>query len=296
MILNAGQGARRRDDRRRAAPRAAPAARARIARRADRGASRRRRGRPARKRPTARTVRRVPTGAPRKNVMTRRAWTARSAPLRRVRWIIQRPSTAAPISSTESASIDGCTTRTSRTSARGTSRVLQVRRGRLHVDRRLQLLNQRRFPQQRLDLGADTLPLSVRRARHLRLQRAPAAVREMRAQTPAQVHRLPDVQRAAVRVLQHVDARRRRRVAADPFARAPPDLAPILEHERLRDEPPRELRRGAANAEDLGRQALMIRRVAHLSEPRQQCVAKQLAAPTGWVTRSSSAGRGRGRL
>ena len=94
----------------------------------------------------------------------------------------------------------------------------------------------------------------------------------MRAQTPAQVHRFPDVQRAAVSVLQHIDAGRLRRGAADPFARAPPDLASIFEHQRLRHEPTREFRRGAANAEDLDRQTLMIRRVAHLSEPREEPV------------------------
>ena len=88
------------------------------------------------------------------------------------------------------------------------------------------------------------------------------------------MHGLPDVQSAAVRVLQHVHARRRRRLTADALARLPPNLAPILEHECLCDEPPRELRRRAANAQDLRGQNLMIRRVAHLGKAGQEFVSE----------------------
>ena len=100
---------------------------------------------------------------------------------------------------------------------------------------------------------------------------------QMRAQAAAQVDRLADVERAAAGVLQHVDARRRRRVAADPLAGAAPGLASILEHQRLRDEPARELGRRAADAEHLGGEPLMVGRVAHLGEPGEQAVTKHTA-------------------
>src|SRR6185295_5515673 len=111
-------------------------------------------------------------------------------------------------------------------------------------------------------------------ARQLRLDGAPAAVGEMGAQASAQVHRFPDIERAAGGVLQHVDAGDSRCVAADALTRAAPGLAAILEDERLRDQPPGELGRRAADPEDLGGEALMVGRSAHLGEPCNQPVAK----------------------
>ena len=71
---------------------------------------------------------------------------------------------------------------TSRTSARGISRVVEIRRADLHVDGRLQLLNQRGLAQQRLELRSDLLPLGVGDARQLRLAvRASAGRRSARA-------------------------------------------------------------------------------------------------------------------
>jgi len=43
----------------------------------------------------------------------------------------------------------------------------------------------------------------------------------------------------------------------------------IFEDERLRDQASCELRRRAADAEHVGRQSLMIGRVAHFGEPRE---------------------------
>src|SRR5438105_13324169 len=97
----------------------------------------------------------------------------------------------------------------------------------------------------------------------------------MGAQSAPQVDRLAHVERAAGGVLQHVDARRAGRVAANAVACLTPRLATILENERLRDEPAREVRRRAADAEHFGRDALMVRLIAHFGEARTESVAKQ---------------------
>jgi len=49
---------------------------------------------------------------------------------------------------------------------------------------------------------------------------------------------------------------------------------PILDDKGLRDETPGEIRRRAANAEHLRGEALVIGRVAHFGEPREQPIAK----------------------
>ena len=96
---------------------------------------------------------------------------------------------------------------------------------------------------------------------------------EMGVQPAPQVHRFANVHHTFGRVLQHVHAGRRRRLATDAFARAAPHLAPILDHQRLRDEPPRECRRSAFDAEDFGGEPLVVRRVAHLGQACEQSVA-----------------------
>ena len=138
-------------------------------------------------------------------------------------------------------------------------------------------MDQRRLAQQRLELGADLVPRGAGGTRHLGFDRAPASRRKVRAKATTQVDGLADVERLAAGILEHVHARRRRRVGADPLSGATPDLASILEHQRLRDEPARELGRRAADAEHLGGEPLMVGRVAHLGEPGEQAVTKHTA-------------------
>src|SRR5437588_2149751 len=94
-----------------------------------------------------------------------------------------------------------------------------------------ELADERRLPEQRFELRSDLAPLRRRRARHLGPNRAPSPSRKMSPQAAAKVDRLADVDRTIVRVLQHVDARRGRRVAADRLAGPAPRVAAILEHE-----------------------------------------------------------------
>ena len=76
---------------------------------------------------------------------------------------------------------------------------------------------------------------------------------------------------------------RQRRLATDAFARAAPHLAPILDHQRLRDEPARECRRSAFDAEDLGGEPRVVRRVAHLGQACEQAVAQHEHSRSGGV-------------
>src|SRR5262249_48671738 len=105
----------------------------------------------------------------------------------------------------------------------------------------------------------------------------------------AQIQRLAEVEGPAGRVLQHVHARRRRRLESNTLPRAAPDVASILEHQRLRHEAARELGRRAADAEHLRREALMIGGVAHLGEPREESVSQHPESQQ--VTMPSAFGR-----
>src|SRR5207302_3414929 len=111
----------------------------------------------------------------------------------------------------------------------------------LYIDDRLQLADERLLAHERLELGADLDPLGLRRARLVRLQRAPRPGGEMRSQPPPQVHGLADIERAARLVSQNVDSGCRGRGGADSLAGAPPRLAPIFHDKRLGNEAPRKI-------------------------------------------------------
>src|SRR5262249_44657108 len=127
----------------------------------------------------------------------------------------------------------------------------------------------------RLGLRTALLPCRVGGAGESRLDGFPATVREVRTKPPPQIDRLTYVERTVIRVLQHVNAWCRGRSAADAFARAAPLLASILDDQRLRDEPLRELGRRAADAEHLCRQPLMIDGVAHRSDASEKAIPKK---------------------
>ena len=80
---------------------------------------------------------------------------------------------------------------TSRTSAVRNGARLERRLADLDVRRRLQLIDQRGFTQQRFELGADLLPLRGGNPRERRFQTAPSPQREVRAQPASQPFALP---------------------------------------------------------------------------------------------------------
>src|SRR4051794_21238357 len=104
----------------------------------------------------------------------------------------------------------------------------------------------------------------------------------MRAQSPPQPDRLADVNRGALLVAQHVHRWRVRSVLAYPLAHATPGVLTRFENERLADESPREFRWRIPNPQDLGREPLIIRRIAHFGQARVQSIAQEHRGSYTW--------------
>ena len=128
----------------------------------------------------------------------------------------------------------------------------------LNIDHRLQLMDQDRFRQQRLDLRADQPPLRIGCAGKIRPGGPPAPICEMGAQAAPQVHRFSDVERAPLFITQHIDTGDGRRLPADPLSGPLPGLPAIADHERLADQPARKGLGRSTNAEHIGREALVV--------------------------------------
>jgi hypothetical protein len=95
----------------------------------------------------------------------------------------------------------------------------------------------------------------------------------VRPQAPPQTICFSDVQGPAHLVAQDVDTWSLRRAGANPLARLPPGLTPILDHKGLRHEAPREIGRRIPDPQNLSGQTLMVRIRAH------SCHAGQKAIP-----------------
>ena len=149
---------------------------------------------------------------------------------------------------------------------------LERRLADLDVRRRLQLLDQRGFTQQRFELGADLLPLRGGNPRERRFQTAPSPQREVGAQPASQPIRLAHVDGAAVLVAEHVNARRVRSAPGDPFTGPPPRVPAVFDDQRLRYQAPGQLRRRVPDPEHFGRKPLMIRSRTHLRQPSEQSI------------------------
>ena len=162
------------------------------------------------------------------------------------------------------------------TNERGRNRA-RVERGsaRLYIDLRRKLVDQPRFEQQRFQLRSDFLPLRIDGSREAGLQTAPAPAGKMRAQPSSQVDRFSDIESAALRVAEGVDAWRLRRARDNPRPCRGPRLAAIFDDQRLRDEAPREFGRSIGDAQHFGRERLIVGPRAHLAQSRMQSIAQE---------------------
>ena len=144
-------------------------------------------------------------------------------------------------------------------------------------------MDQDRLGQQRLDFRADEAPLGIRRAREAGLGRRPPPIGEVRPQTPPHVDGFSDVKRAALLVAKHINPRSGGRLTANPVTCPAPRFLPVADDEGLADEAARERLRRSANAQHFGRQTLVIGRVAHLPEAREQFVPQHGSSLTIFV-------------
>ena len=210
-----------------------------------------------------------------RSACSRSVCTARSAPLRRVRWISQPPSSAR---ADELDRIAFDRRHDDDHVAHQRAREIPAWPGRGDRSARSRSVAAHESARPRAAaLRAPIRPRSIRRSPRATcraLSASPAPPGKMRAQPPPQVDRLADIQRATLLVAQDVDARRGRRRGADALARAAPALAAIFDDQRLRDQPPGQFGRRVADAEHLSGQARIIRRRLMSFKPARQAVTK----------------------
>jgi len=156
----------------------------------------------------------------------------------------------------------------------------------LDIDHRLQLVDQHRLGEERLDLRADQAPLGIGRAGKVRPGGPPSSIREMRAQAAPEVDRFADIQRAPLFIPKDIDTRDGGRLSADPISGPLPGLPAIADDERLADQTARQGLRRSSNAEHFRREPLVVdllRAGAHFPQAGDQFVPQHGSSLTIFV-------------